>query len=52
LVVHHNTLHTDDEAVSVAAECDSREQLLDLNRQFEALDYHFVRLELIAPALT
>jgi hypothetical protein len=34
---------------SAVAECHSREQLLDLTAQFEAINYHFVSLELIEP---
>jgi hypothetical protein len=49
LTMQHNSEKRtgSDEPVSIRAECDTRETLLDLNAQCEAIDYHFVRLELI-----
>jgi hypothetical protein len=40
-----------DELVQAVAECHDRNQLLELNAQFERVNYHFVRLELIEPAI-
>jgi hypothetical protein len=50
-VRHESTMVTgSEELVSCKAECHSRDQLLDLSAQFEAINYHFISLELIEPA--
>ena len=52
LTVHHNSVKyaDSDEPITLRAECDHMDQLLDLNDQLNRLDYHFVELSLIAPA--
>jgi hypothetical protein len=49
VVRYRLTVAHDSAEHAAVAECDNREQLLELNDQFERIDYHFVKLERIEP---